>query len=276
MAQIKVSVVILGINRSLSFTTESILKAIVIPLQKCPLIKLDVSLWLITPRDHQIANPRSGEFGSIESILPSEWETTETFTLDMDELEQSSSEIYNDLAALPDRWNDQYKSLRNLITALKAHERAFLEVEKARHPDVVIYTRPDCSINSYLGVVGRVLSTFLAHRQGRDFGSFPSWGASGGLNDRFAILSAGAARAYFFRIHEINPADWPFGFHAEEFLARAMGQCEVKSNIRTDIRRVRLGGTVARKDAKRTQKRSKLRKVKTLLAQLRAVLTSAR
>jgi hypothetical protein len=264
---IQVAVIILGINRSLSYTHASIEQQVLRPLASSRIISSSVALWLIKPEDNQIVNKRSGENGTLETELPAGWSELEVHHLKMTQLQEMSRPVFAELSRFSDRWNDDYKSLQNLIIDLQAKREVFLAHRRLlkNEPEVTVFLRPDCRFENHLFLKIWVVCAALLNRVGLGTGFFLSWGLSGGINDRFAVLGGKAAKDFFLRVEKIEPENWRQGFHAEEYLRRAMSGNWIINCIPTEISRVRIGGAVDRRDLRRYRKKSFRRRLGRLL-----------
>lgn len=239
--------VVCGLNRSLTFTHRSIDRQILQPLQNSRLFDMSVNLYLIEPEGHQIANPRSAEAGQIERHLPASWENIPLRTLPMADLLSQTDGLKTELQMRPDRWSDNWASLTNILVFLEALRASFDELMATKKSGVVIFCRPDLVIEGKLRVKALVMATHLLVKLRIEAVFVPEWAHYKGHNDRFAVMSFGAAEAYFRRVNRIEgllEAHQPF--HSETFLKLALADQFVFPVIKTPMLRVRIGG---RRDA---------------------------
>src|SRR5690606_38518187 len=137
----------------------------------------------------RLDNPRSGELGAVPegeyALLDSDWLAVEQ----PDEcLDQRG---FTELARHGDFWNDDGKSLRNLVHQLHSLD-VVTRAALTWRPDLVLYCRPDLR---YLDS----LEPWLRQSLGALAPSVwvPSWQHWGGFNDRFAICTHGSAAATY-------------------------------------------------------------------------------
>lgn len=235
--------VVCGLNRSLTFTHRSIDRQILQPLQNSRLFDMSVNLYLIEPEGHQIANPRSAEAGQIERHLPASWENIPLRTLPMADLLSQTDGLKTELQMRPDRWSDNWASLTNILVFLEALRASFDELMATKKSGVVIFCRPDLVIEGKLRVKALVMATHLLVKLRIEAVFVPEWAHYKGHNDRFAVMSFGAAEAYFRRVNRIEgllEAHQPF--HSETFLKLALADQFVFPVIKTPMLRVRIGG----------------------------------
>lgn len=239
---IHVTVCVVGLNRSLSWTHDSISRSVLRPLADSPLVKLTVQLTLIDPRG-PIDNPTSGEFGAIEPGLPQSWAGFPVRWVDQGVALEQSEELKGALLEFGDVWHDGGKSVSNALVFLFALNDAWSDVPP--NSDVVIFLRPDIRIDGRLGISRRVWKVWILGKLGMRPVLAPSWGTFGGCNDRFSVMSAFSAERYFTRWRRVP--DWiaqAKPFDSEKFLWFVLRDCHVSSSIYTPMRRIRIGGVV--------------------------------
>ena len=99
--------------------------------------------------------------------------------------------------------------------------------------DVFIRTRPDLFFHSFKFALPFDDPAFT-----------PWWGRFGGVNDRFAVLAPGSARAYhtaFARLDEMVEGGCPI--HPESLVARSLNTCGgYKDTLRAEFSTLRLNG----------------------------------
>jgi hypothetical protein len=208
MKKKKIAIGFFGISRSLKWTAPSIYKHIIIPIRSIYDLKIFGHFYKIK----FIKNKRSGENQALD---PDDHKN-----LKFDELViQNPTAVlnganYSNILSYGDAWQDDGKSLSNLIYQLSSLKMLAKMIIKQK-PDVVILLRPDLYYHdSFLNTVKLQLEmpSFYA--------SIPEWQWFGGLNDRFAVLGYEAFLVY------ANRLDYVFEFlekkqkslHSEKFL----------------------------------------------------------
>jgi hypothetical protein len=201
-----------GLTRSLRHTIGSIRAHITEPL---------AAGYMEAPRyghfhlPAEISNARSGEFG-----LPADPAEVALLDLDAGRTDPQDLTLIADPLAVaaqyPDHYGDNYASVRNLCFQLRSlHELWGLLEPVVTEQDWVAFLRPDLLYLDPLdlaGIVARML------RDGSHL-AVPAWQAWGGLNDRFAIANARAAKIYATRLTRLEAATASMGaLHAETLL----------------------------------------------------------
>ena len=185
----KIAICFFGITRSLSYTIDSIRKSIIQPASCLAEVKVYGHIF----KQHSICNPRSGEFGELD--------VREQELLRCDHLEQEEPKIcleqwnFPQLQSYGDSWNDEFRSLSNLIHQL--HSLRSVTVAAMRYqPDIFVFCRPDLQYHdSFHPFLVRAMSCR------NPVVWVPGWQAHGGFNDRFAICKGkGVAAVYGKRI----------------------------------------------------------------------------
>jgi hypothetical protein len=175
MKKKKIAIGFFGISRSLKWTAPSIYKNIIIPIQSIYDLKIFGHFYKIK----FIKNKRSGE-----NQAP---DPDDHKNLKFDELViQNPTAVlnaanYQNILSYGDAWQDEGKSLSNLIYQLSSLKMLAKMIIKQK-PDVVILLRSDLYYHdSFLNAVELQLEmpSFYA--------SIPEWQWFGGLNDRFAV-----------------------------------------------------------------------------------------
>lgn len=238
---IPVDIRIVGLNRSLSFTNQSIEDKVLRPLINSVFFRPRVSLTLIEPKGGVVKSPRSQEVGRVETGLPTNWESFSINRIPQERLEKTypmgGREIrYRGAARNPER------TLRNLWVFLGALRMAQLVGEEFVAP-VVVFLRPDVRIEDRVPIRTIVFLSALFHVRKIPAGFFPSWKRWGGFNDRFAVLSSLAARQYFSRIEifeEFFSSAKPQ--NSEKLLKQSMKGARVFNVVHSRMLRVRVGG----------------------------------
>jgi len=110
-------------------------------------------------------------------------------------------------------------------------------------PDYVIFIRPDVLIDGKLPLTRHLLRLMASPGTHHKRLLAPPGPTEGGVSDRFAVMTASAAVAYFTRT--AHAADY-FVSHpdatAEEFLADALNRVTVSTSITTPMRLLRSDG----------------------------------
>jgi hypothetical protein len=247
---IKVSLRIVGINRSLSYTANSILSQLIQPLSRPRIFDLDTTITLIQPAG-SIENPRSGESGMLEGEIPAALGRERVTIIKQGDLERQAGTHFRKLLELRDPYDDDGKSLRNAVVFWQAMEIVGRLIPE--DADVVIFSRPDLIYRRKVLIFWRVVVLFLLKKFGKHHLLVPSWGNFGGINDRFAVLSRSLVPQYFGRLEVLNrwPLDVPLS--SEVLLASSMEGASISRSIYAPMARVRLGGRIEQADAAFTE-----------------------
>lgn len=242
---IKVALRIVGINRSLSYTADSIFSELVKPLRRRRIFELDTTITLIKPSGY-LDNPRSGESGFLEQEVPMLLSSERLQILRQEELERSAQVYLQKLSDLEDPYDDDGRSLRNAVVFWQA--MAIVGRSIPEDADVVIFARPDVLYARQVLIALRVFALFLLRKIGRHSLFAPSWGNFGGINDRFAIMSRSLVGRYFGRLEFLKlwPVDVPLS--SERLLAFVMEGTDIRRSIYTPMVRVRIGGRIEQAD----------------------------
>lgn len=144
-------------------------------------------------RQATINNPRSGENGALNpdehALLAPDW-------LEL-EAPEHCLEIhrFEEIKAFGDEWQDEFRSLSNLIHQLHSLKRV-TEAALKWAPDIYIFVRPDLEYHDSFAPLLTEVSL-----SGGDSAWYPNWQLCGGLNDRFLICRGdNVAHAYGARI----------------------------------------------------------------------------
>lgn len=239
----RIHIALVGVNRALSQTSESLLRELAPRL--LPGSEITWSLTLIEPPGNIVNNPRAEEAGELENSIPISMGHIPVLRFDEEVIDQKLSQSNYERIAGEAEWSSHPESIRNLLRFLHALNVTFEEAVAPRDPDFVVFCRPDLKIleplrlDLWLAVI-RLLTLFR-----RSVAILPSWGRSRGLNDRFAILSLEAAEKYFCRIGEWNklftlrPAA-----NAEKLLDFSLSEALVLNSIHTAMVRLRIGHVI--------------------------------
>ena len=236
MSRPRIAICFFGITRSLKHTIDSIERNVLNPARRSGTVTVLSHFF----QQDRIDNPRSGESGALDTeeyrLLPNDWielEPPETCLERWD---------FEGLKAHGDYWNDDFRSLRNLVHQQHSLHRvtcAALETD----PDLVLFCRPDLHYHdSFEGQITQALKDRLPTVR------LPDWEAWRGRNDRFAIArGTRAIRAYGQRIEVAKKfclwCEEPL--HAERLLAYALRRRLVRvKTFPLRASRTRTNGTV--------------------------------
>ena len=137
-------------------------------------------------------NQRSGER---DIFLENNWELFNPDKLIFDEPSFVINEYLQNIKKYGDAFNDNYKSLSNLLHALYSLKKVFNSCKNYK-ADSYLFVRPDIL---YLDSMERYLYKSLVTKDDCIF--LPAWQSHNGLNDRFSICSTrNAALTYATRI----------------------------------------------------------------------------
>lgn len=246
--RIPVYLLLVGLNRSMSKTSDSIVSSLIRPLERNPFLNLNVSLTLLAMNGNQIQNPRSREAGYLETEIPTDLRRFPVLTLQSADLIKDSALDFEIQRQFPDFWVDGYVSLRNVLVDMRAQFEAYKKFVAPAEPGVVIFARPDSIVSGRLFLNFLVFLTWTLSMIRPGWAFVPSWGHFGGLNDRFGIMDALAAGRYFTRYLGVGLYRSPQGFHAETFLAQSLANVRVLRVITASLYRVRIGGIIEPRD----------------------------
>lgn len=170
-----------------------------------------------------VENPRSGERGRIIDARRLTDRFSDVTLVAQDEA--AISEDFRFFSGFPDRWNDGYNSLRNMLHQQRSL-RAGWEAAANDASDLYIFLRPDLV---YLDSLRDAITTVL--QAGGPTISTPAWLTCRGLNDRIAITnSRPIAEAYATRmtLAQRFVREYGKGLHAERLLAYAIGTGQIR------------------------------------------------
>lgn len=190
----RIAVAFFGITRSLTHTLGGLDANVIAPARARAGAAGDARLFAHLYQQQQIDNPRSGEQGRLD---PDEHRLLKPDWLELEEpglcLEAGGFEA---LKAFGDSWDDEFRSLRNLVHQLHSLDRV-TDAVLEWGADVCIFARPDLRYHDSLSPV---LRRALRWETGA---WIPRWQPHGGLNDRFAVVRGERAiAAYGKRAHE--------------------------------------------------------------------------
>lgn len=223
-----------GITRALDLTIRSIRSHVVSPVKN--VTEPDVCAHFFA--QHQVVNARSEENGVIDpdahQMLGPDWlqiDAPDTFMQDP---------FVARLKSFGDYWEDDFRSLRNLLHQLRSLETV-TQAALDRGAEICIFARPDLTYHD-------PLTEPLAHalKAPGNLVQLPYWQPFDGLNDRFAICKGrDAIAAYGQRLRRAEAycqtAQAPL--HAESLVAFALSDADIPvKTIAHRASRTRIGG----------------------------------
>lgn len=236
----RIAICFFGITRAIEHTVPSIEQRIFKPARRAGEVRVYAHLF----QQDTIVNPRSGEQGQLDpdahKMLPTDWIELEKPDICL------TANNYDALQAFGDFWDDDFKSVRNLIHQLHSLNTVTMQV-LADGYDVVIFARPDLKYHDSIW--------YALHKAMRSPGPavwLPSWQSWMGVNDRFAICKGraaieaygqrGTAAVAFCEAHQ-SP------LHSEQLLAWRLEKAGVAlHDIDVCASRIRIDGSSAPKD----------------------------
>ena len=231
----RIAIGFFGLARSLKWTLPSIKENIIAPAKQLGEVRLFAHLYKQT----HITNPRSGEDDPLD---PEEYRLLECDEVKLEEPGKCLDEArYEWILSHGDAFHDGGKSLANLIHQLHSLQSVGQMIDEWR-PDIAILARPDLQYHDNL-------NNILREQLGRKecYISVPDWQWYGGINDRLAVGSLYACRAYANRIALIPAYLTKTGgpLPAERFLRFSLNtQGIIPKGVRVKASRVRANGHV--------------------------------
>tara|TARA_A100001015_G_C15039718_1_gene738838 strand:- start:201 stop:1007 length:807 start_codon:yes stop_codon:yes gene_type:complete len=185
----KTAICFWGITRYLEGTITSIRKNIFQPASKFGEFKVFCHFFNLKT----LNNDRSGENNI---YLENNWHLFKADKLLIDEPNFFINDYLPHIKNYGDAFNDNYKSVRNLLHALYSLKKVFNSIE-AYNADSFIFVRPDLI---YYDSIEKYLYKSLITKKDNIF--LPAWQPHYGFNDRFSICSSrNAATTYSQRIN---------------------------------------------------------------------------
>jgi len=219
----KVAICFFGITRSLTHTIGSIETNILSPARASAEVRIFAHFY----RQTIIENPRSGENGSFNQdehkLLNADWLKLE----DPDHcLEQHA---FEELKTFGDSWNDDFRSLRNLVHQLHSIKEV-TDAAMEWSPDLILFVRPDLAYHDSLG---REIAR--ASKSSEPAVILPNWQQwEGGYNDRFAICrGVSAACVYGRRVTQMRDfcIETSSSLHSERLLRFGLEKNKIKPSF---------------------------------------------
>ncbi|MCF2906669.1 hypothetical protein L0666_16870 [Octadecabacter sp. CECT 8868] len=235
MTKPPVAVCFFGITRSLKRTIGSIEANVLGPAEA---LDQGAKCYAHLFQQAHINNPRSDESGAMD--------LNEHSLLNLDQVEFEAPDgcleiwDFEGLKAHGSLWNDDFRSLRNLVHQLHSLNRV-TEMALAGGAEIVVFARPDLTYHDSLAP-----ALARANRGKGDLVQLPWWQPFDGLNDRFAVVRGTTAiRAYGQRITQLTAYCAAHGpVHAEKLVRFSLEQAQVP--VRTfgaRASRTRIDGT---------------------------------
>lgn len=225
-----------GITRSLSYTLPSIKRNVIEAAGKHGRIRAYGHFFL----QHQIDNVRSGERGSFDPF--------EYHKLDLDQVELEEPGLclkerrFDYLRTFGDFWQDDFRSLRNLVHQLHSLDRVTKMVLQDE-AEVCIFCRPDLRYHDSLAP-----AILRATKARHSLLQLPFWQPWFGMNDRFAVAAGREAiSCYGQRIEQAidccRVSSAPL--HSESLVLYSLNKADVAvRTIAARASRVRMDGSV--------------------------------
>lgn len=240
----RIALCFFGITRSLGYTIHSIRRNILQPARATG----TVSVFCHFFDQKRIQNPRSGEFGDLR---PDEYDL-----LAPDQVEIEPPDLcleargFDALKTHGDAWDDDFRSLRNLVHQLHSLDRVTTAAE-AWTPDLIFFARPDLTYHQSLAPVFTAARSLVGSDAG-PVATLPRWQHwEDGVNDRFALCTPVAAAAYGHRIREAEAHCDRVGgpLHAERLLKDVLERAGAEIRLMPQrASRTRIDGTLQYED----------------------------
>lgn len=233
----KVSLVIFGIPRATDVTLEPFNCNVLRPAEKAGEVSLLGHLY----EQKSVENSRSGESAALDPANYAPFK--ERFNLLLEAPGAAFKEPrWSQLKQAGDFYEDDYKSLANLLHQLHSIKQAYQLAMETVSPDVVIFARPDLLYHDAIPVD-------IIERAARNPNQcyLPTWQWWGGFNDRMAVCGHLAARAWSQRLDAALRYCRVTGHpvHAEKLLRFALTEAGVAMRtLPVKASRIRVGGVV--------------------------------
>jgi hypothetical protein len=259
----EINVCFYGLNRSLSKTHESIENHLIQPLRQLDIV-VNIHACFVRANG-PIHNPRSGEVDS-EAESSEQTLLTDAVIRYMDQETVDTLIDWGLIFSLGDLFGDAQLedsvspsgSICNAIRALSSLRAVQDMIPQDKRNNPCIFVRPDLDILAPLAwpaIFSALAAREARHAYGDSEGTIvvPSWHRWDGVNDRFAVCSAGqATTAYANRINHLSEylQISCTAFHPESFLLHVlmMRRIQIMPVIDTPMVRVRCGGRIHNED----------------------------
>ena len=215
-------VVLFGVNRALSITYPNLTRQVLEPLERQE-VPYAIS-WTFN-QIGALRNPRSREVG-----LQTEFDSARALKalqgtlLDQDHVDRITKPHFEAAAACGDPWDDGFISLRNHLRYLYVLQVATRQaLDLAPHCRWFFLVRPDLLFSDPLDLAGLIANHPNPHQEMVISASWHRWS---GTNDRFALVTRGAAETYGLRYGQIDTflREGVGPLHAELFLQWCLDQ----------------------------------------------------
>jgi hypothetical protein len=222
LANPELMVVLFGVNRALSITYPNLTRQVLEPLER-QAVNYAIS-WAFNEIG-ALRNPRSGEVG-----LPTEFDSARALKalqgtlLDQDHVDRIIQPQFEAAAACGDPRDDGFVSLRNHLRYLYVLQVATRQaLALAPHCRWFFFVRPDLLFSEPLDLAGLIANHPNPHQEVVISASWHRWS---GTNDRFALVTRGAAETYGLRYGQIDTflREGVAPLHAELFLQWCLDQ----------------------------------------------------
>jgi len=222
LANPELMVVLFGVNRALSITYPNLTRQVLEPLER-QAVNYAIS-WAFNEIG-ALRNPRSGEVG-----LPTEFDSARALKalqgtlLDQDHVDRIIQPQFEAAAACGDPWDDGFVSLRNHLRYLYVLQVATRQaLALAPHCRWFFFVRPDLLFSELLDLGGLIADHPDPYQEVVISASWHRWS---GTNDRFALVTRGAAETYGLRYGQIDTflREGVGPLHAELFLQWCLDQ----------------------------------------------------
>jgi hypothetical protein len=237
---LKIAIIFYGILRSLTRTIDSIEANVIAPSKASGDVKTYGHFFNLK----YLNNPRSNEIHQLNQL------DAKLLKLDLEIFEEPNNCLndwdFEGLCQYGDAWDDQFKSLSNLVHQLHSINVVTKEV-LSDEMDIAIFCRPDLFYHdSFLSV----LQAVVTRRFNTNIAYIPFWQWHGGFNDRFSIcVGEKAIRSYGCRIENLiqymNSLKRPL--HSESFLKYSLVSNKIDIGLmRARASRVRVHGEIVK------------------------------
>lgn len=234
-----VNVCVYGLNRSLDVTIHSIKKKILDNVEHLADETHFHAAFNVT-KSGQFWTKRSGE--GLASIGTDQQHLLTNFEIELVDQDNFDT-VFNlaDALAFGDHYQDSGGSILNMMRALNALQKCYNKIPLyAKQSFPTIFIRPD------LDIIDEIDIEFLLHQCNGNSIVVPGWQFFGGVNDRFAIASAGlSSETYANRLNTVFQhlilTNRPF--HSEQYLfdILALRKIRILPIVQTRFVRVRSG-----------------------------------